>query len=82
MFDPIVTIDLHGLYREDAISIIDKELDLATAGTYQIRLIHGYNRGTALKNMIYNEYRHHPKVVKIKPGDDYGTTILVLRDFY
>ena len=80
MGNPIATIDLHGMFREDAIKAIDKALKSADSGTYQIKLIHGYNRGTSLKDMIFDEYRYHPKVMRVQPGDNLGTTILVLRE--
>ena len=80
MSKPIVDVDLHGLFRDEAIKVIDKALKNADDSTYQIRLVHGYNRGTSLKNMIIEEYRYHPKVLRIKPGDNLGVTILVLRE--
>ncbi len=64
-------IDLHGLFQDEAIKVIDKALKNADDSTYQIKLIHGYNRGTSLKDMI---------VVRVQPGDNLGTTILVLRE--
>ena len=80
MCDPIITIDLHGLFQDEAIKVIDKALKKADDSTYQIKLIHGYNRGTNLKDMIFEEYKYHPKVLRIKPGDNLGITILVLRE--
>ena len=80
MGSPIITIDLHGLYREEAIKVIGKALRTADNSTYQIKLIHGYNRGTSLKDMIIDEFRYHPKVIRIQPGDNLGTTILILRE--
>ena len=80
MGKPIIDIDLHGMYRDEAIKAIDKALRSADSGTYQIRLVHGYNHGTSLKNMIIDEYRYHPKVLRVKPGDNLGTTVLVLRE--
>ena len=80
MSDPIITIDLHGLFRDEAIKVSDKALKTADSSTYQIKLVHGYNRGTSLKNMINDEYRYHPKVLRVQPGDNLGTTILVLRE--
>ena len=80
MGKPIIDIDLHGMYRDEAIKVIDKALKSADSGTYQIRLVHGYNHGTSLKNMIIDEYRYHPKVLRVKPGDNLGTTVLVLRE--
>ena len=80
MGKPIIDIDLHGMFRDEAIKAIDKALKSADSGTYQIRLVHGYNHGTSLKNMIIDEYRYHPKVLRVQPGDNLGTTILVLRE--
>ncbi|MBE6019711.1 MAG: hypothetical protein E7230_05210 [Clostridiales bacterium] len=68
------------MFRDEAIKIIDKALKQADDSTYQIKLIHGYNRGTSLKDMIIDEYKYHPKVLRIQPGDNLGTTILVLRE--
>ena len=80
MGKPIVDIDLHGLFQNEAIKVIDKALKAADSSTYQIRLIHGYHRGTSLKNMILDEYKYDPKVLRIQPGDNQGVTILVLRE--
>ena len=80
MTSPIITVDLHGLNQDEAIKVIDKALKNADSSVYQIKLIHGYNRGTSLKRMIVNEYKYHPKVQRIQPGDNLGTTILVLRE--
>ena len=80
MGKPIIDIDLHGLMREDAVKVIDRALKAADDSTYQIRLIHGYNRGTSLKNMILDEYKYHEKVRRIQPGDNLGVTVLILRE--
>lgn len=77
---PIMTLDLHGMFQDEAVKAIDRALKAADGSTYQIKLIHGYNRGTSLKDMITDEYRHHPKVIRIKPGDNLGVTVLVLRE--
>ena len=77
---PIINIDLHGMFRDDAVKAIDRALKSADSSTYQIRLIHGYNRGTSLKDMIAEEYSYHPKVLRVQPGDNLGTTVLVLRE--
>ena len=80
MSEAFVKIDLHGLRQEEAIKVIDKAIAAAGATTYHLQLIHGYNRGTSLKNMIIDEYRYHPKVLRIQPGDNLGITVLVLRE--
>ena len=80
MGKPFVDIDLHGMFQDEAIKVIDKALKNADNSTYQIRLIHGYHRGTSLKNMIIDEYKYDPKVLRIEPGSNMGITVLVLRE--
>ena len=82
MNDPFVTIDLHGLMQADAIRVIDRALRDAGPGVYQLRIVHGYHRGTSLRSMIRDEYRWHEKVLRIIPGDNPGITVLVLRELY
>ncbi len=77
-----VKIDLHGLRQDEAIKVINKAIAAADSTTYQIQLIHGYNRGTSLRSMIYEEYRYDPKVKRIMPGDNPGITVLVIRELY
>lgn len=82
MNDPFVTINLHGMMQAQAIKTIDRALRDAGPMVYQIRLVHGYHRGTSLRSMIQDEYRWHEKVLRIMPGDNPGITVLVLRELY
>ena len=82
-----VKIDLHGLRQEEAMKVIDKAIASAGPATYQLQLIHGYNRGTGLRSMIYDWYKYEPKeyepkVKRIMPGDNPGITVLVLKELY
>lgn len=79
---PFVKVDLHGLRQEEAIKVIDKAIAAADSTTYQIQLIHGYNRGTSLRSMIYEEYRYEKKIRRIIPGENQGITILVLKELF
>ena len=82
MFTPYLTLDLHGLTQQEAQRAIDRALSSADSSTYQIRLIHGFNRGTNLRAMIYDWYRYEPKVKRIIPGDNPGITVFVLKELY
>ena len=82
MSEAFVKIDLHGMRREEAMKTIDKAIASSGANTYQLHLIHGYNRGTSLRTMIHDWYRYEPKVKRIIPGDNPGVTILVLKELY
>ncbi len=82
MGEPFVNIDLHNMRKEEAVRVIDRAIEAADSSTYQIRLIHGFNRGTRLRTMIYEEYQYAPKVKRVIPGDNQGITILVMREQY
>ncbi len=82
MSDAFVKIDLHGLQQEEAMKVIDEAIASAGPGTYHLQLIHGYNRGTSLRSMIYDWYQYEPKVKRIMPGDNPGITVLVLKELY
>ena len=82
MSEAFIKIDLHGMRQEEAMKVIDKAIASAGPTTYQIHLIHGYNRGTNLRAMIYDWYRYEPKVKQIVPGDNPGITVLILRELY
>ena len=82
MSEAFVKIDLHGLRQEEAVRVIDRAIASAGTETYQLQLVHGYNRGTSLRSMIYDWYRSDPKVLRIMPGDNPGITVLVLKELY
>ncbi len=82
MNEPFVKVDLHGLTKEEAVKMIDRAIATAGPSTYQLQLIHGYHRGTNLRSMIQEEYRWHPKIIRIIPGDNPGITVLVLRELF
>lgn len=75
----IKPIDLHGLNLYKAKVKIDSELRKAGKDVYRLRVIHGFNSGTDIKNAI-REYSSHPKVKRITPGSNPGETDLVLRE--
>ena len=53
----IVEIDLHGKNAYQARVTIDAALRRARAGTYRLRIIHGYQGGTVLRDMAVS-YTH------------------------
>ena len=77
----ILELDLHGMNTHQAKIAIDSQLKRAKGGVYRLRLIHGYRSGTALRDMIRETYRHHPRVLRVELGLNPGETELVLREF-
>lgn len=74
----ILELDLHGKNEYQAKVAIDAALRRAKAGTYRLRLIHGYHGGTTLRDMIRRDYAG--KCLRVLPLDN-GRTDLVLREF-
>ena len=77
----ILELDLHGKNTYQAKVELEAALRRAGAGTYRIRIIHGYHGGTVLRDMVRREYGAHPRVKRVEGGFDPGITDLVLREF-
>lgn len=77
----ILELDLHGKNTYQAKVALEAALRRAGAGTYRIRIIHGYHGGTVLRDMVRREYGAHPRVKWVEGGFDPGITDLVLREF-
>ena len=73
-------IDIHNLNQYQAQVRIESLLRRADRAVYILRIIHGYNQGTALKDMIRAQFSGHPKVKRIAPGSNPGVTDLILRE--
>jgi len=76
-----IELNVHGMTVVQAQTAIDAKLRRINASVYRLRLIHGYNSGTALRDMIRRNYSKHPKVKRIELGLNQGITELVLREF-
>ena len=80
MYEAVLVIDLHGNNRYQAGVAIDAALRRAGAATCRIRIIHGCNSGTALRDFVRERYAAHPRVLRIAPGPNRGITELILRE--
>lgn len=77
----IIEIDLHGKNQYQSKIAIDAALRRAGPATMRIHVIHGFNGGTSLRDMVRSEYVHHPKVHRIETRLGNGVTDLILREF-
>ncbi|MCL2513534.1 MAG: Smr/MutS family protein [Oscillospiraceae bacterium] len=78
----IIELDIHGLNKRRAKTLIDSRLRAASNGVYRIRVIHGCHRGTELRDMVRSEYINHPRVLRLELGVGAGVTDLVLRELF
>ncbi len=76
----ILELDIHGMTRYQAKIYLDSQLKKVKRDVYRIRVIHGYQGGTGLREMVRTEYRKHPKVIRVELGMNQGSTDLILRE--
>ncbi len=74
-------LDLHGKTLYQARVAMDAALRRATRADYRLTVIHGYMGGTAIRDMLRDEYAGHPKVLRIAASTNPGQTIFVLREY-
>ena len=76
--DSIISVDLHGTSVENARGLLLTWLDQPHPGVTELRVIHGYNRGTLLRDMVREELSH-PRIKQKLPALNPGETRLILR---
>ena len=81
MKSAIIEIDLHGCTLDEARERLDSALRDADMSVYRVRAVHGFNNGTAIRDMLLREYKYHMKVIRIARGRTEGQTDLVLREY-
>ena len=52
----IIELDVHSMNRAQAKTYIDSQLKRAKKDIYQIKVIHGYRGGTAIRDMVRKNY--------------------------
>lgn len=71
-------VDLHGMTERDAKTRLEHLLSSAPPGVTEVRVIHGYNSGQALRDMVRLRLKHpriQAKLLTLNPGE----TRLLLR---
>lgn len=76
----VIELDLHGKNQYQARIAIDAALR-RSAGAYRLRLIHGHNCGTALRDMIWEEYARCPKVLRLEAAGQSATELVLRENF-
>jgi hypothetical protein len=68
----ILEADIHGLTAEDAKRRLEHLLSSAPPDVTEIRVIHGYNGGQVLRDMVRQRLKHpriQAKLVCLNPGE-------------
>ena len=70
-------IDLHGLTVDQAKYELITEIEYASNTIWTIRVIHGYNKGTSIRDMVWR--LKHSRIKNIIKGDlNPGITLIEL----
>ncbi len=75
----IKEVDVHemtSIHAKNKIMKVLKEIDYNVS---VVRIIHGYNHGNVLKNMVRKEFRSHPKIERIELSLNQGITDLIVK---
>lgn len=72
-----LTVDLHNMKVWDAWEYLDRFIALTPKGVNEVVVIHGYNNGTNLKNMLRQKYVNK-RVIKTDVSWNEGRTSLFL----
>lgn len=72
-----VEIDIHNMNRDQAKKHLEQFLNKADKSITEVTVIHGYNEGQALLNMVQKGLKHKRIKSKIKSLNQ-GITILIL----
>ena len=73
-----VTLDLHGKTQYQAKIALEAQLR-RSRGIYRIHVVHGYHNGTALRDLVRQEYAAHPRVLRVEAVSE-SATDLILRE--
>lgn len=73
----VASVDLHGMYVEDARRLLANWLSRAPDDIKELRVIHGYRKGDALLTMVRKRFKH-PRVSSVLPSLNPGETRLIL----
>lgn len=67
-----VEIDIHGMTAREAKCALEQCLNRAEKGILEVRVIHGYNGGQILRDMVRKQLKHPriaAKLLSLNPGE-------------
>lgn len=65
-------VDIHGMTAQEGRRALEQLLSRAGKNVTEIRVIHGYNSGQVLRDMVRRQLRHpriEAKLVSLNPGE-------------
>lgn len=76
---PVMTVDIHGMTAADAKSQLQGLLSRIGPNTRELIVVHGYNGGQVLRDMVRGELKH-PRIQSKLLSLNAGQTRLLLKE--
>lgn len=76
-----ILVDLHNLGTKEAMILVNNIINL-NRNECEISVIHGYNHGIALKDMINNRFKNSRIVARKSVVGNEGMTVLACKSVY
>lgn len=67
-----IEVNIHGMTSREAKRALEQLLSRAGKDVTEIKVIHGYNSGQVLRNMVRKELKHpriSAKLISLNPGE-------------
>ena len=77
---PTIVFDAHGMRAKDAKKALEDIVRILYSVPISLKVIHGYRRGTAIKDMLSEETFNDRLISKQSPVRNPGVTIMQLRN--
>ena len=74
----VMEVDIHGLMASDAKARLEHLLTHAGSQVQEVVVIHGYSRGTVLRDMVRNQLKH-PRIQAKLLSLNQGQTRILLK---
>lgn len=74
----VMEVDIHGLMASDAKARLEHLLSHAAPEVEEVVVIHGYSRGTVLRDMVRNQLKH-PRIQAKLLSLNQGQTRILLK---
>lgn len=74
----VKTVDIHRMTVAQAKGFLLQLFNKLEPGIEEVVVIHGFNNGTALKELVFNEFKH-PKIKSKHPALNSGRTRIFIK---
>lgn len=74
----VKTVDIHSMTVMQAKGFLLQTFNKLEPGTQEVVVIHGFNNGTSLKELVLHEFKH-PKIQSKHPSLNSGRTRIFIK---